>query len=477
MSGARDVRVAPWTGRCTDCDRDAVEVASRREHGERVLCAACAAKPYSMPSASGLDAPKPPASLTNGHGSSPDRYAGRVLDVAAMLASPDEPIPWRCEGLAADGFLTILAGRGGEGKSWLTLALACGVARGGNAAGIGCTKGRAILFDAENGAKLIGRRLRAAQVGADLDVQPVEVGGLSFAKDAAWFRQIIDEYKPQLVIFDSLRVLSSGAKEDDSGEMEPIVTRLKQLARDTGCAIILVHHRGKSESSDYRGSSVILDQGDLLFTLGRVSGDPEGRHRRKLTTVKCRIDEEPAPRWVAIQADRDRGLVFVDAAEPYESESARPRDRLRDDVLASLGGIGRSARSIAKALGRQPNDGTIPRILHDLEEDGCATRGANGWVRQAIAPLGSGAGGAPADKPVSTGDKGAPPYVARPGADGAPDDHNAEPVDAGVFETKHAQLEHVTAEHALVDELAVAFDATELDQPPAHAHVIDRGAL
>jgi len=60
-----------------------------------------------------------------------DRYDGRVLDVAALLAAPDTPVPWRCDGLAADGFLTVLAGRGGEGKSWLTLALAAGVARGG----------------------------------------------------------------------------------------------------------------------------------------------------------------------------------------------------------------------------------------------------------------------------------------------------------------------------------------------------------
>jgi len=54
------VSVATWTGRCTACDREDVEVCSRRTHSERVLCAACAAcaaSPYSKPSASGLDAP------------------------------------------------------------------------------------------------------------------------------------------------------------------------------------------------------------------------------------------------------------------------------------------------------------------------------------------------------------------------------------------------------------------------------------
>jgi len=256
------------------------------------------------------------------------------------------------------------------------------------AAGISCKKGKAILFDAENGAKLIARRLRAAQVTADLAVQPVDVGGLSLAKDSAWFRRVIDEHRPQLVVFDSLRVLSSGSKESDSDEMEPIVTKLKQLARDTGCAVVVVHHRGKAEGSDYRGSSVILDQADLLFTLGRERGDPEGRHRRKLTTVKCRIDEEPAPRWLAIEADRARGIVTVSEAEPYEAdEGGRPRDALRDDVLAALGGVPRSGRSIAKTIGK--NEPTVRRTLHDLKDAGLAEQHPQGWVRHCVTPLGA----------------------------------------------------------------------------------------
>jgi hypothetical protein len=58
-----------------------------------------------------------------------ERYAGRLLNVGELLAQPDEPIPWRCESFAADGYLTVLAGRGKEGKSWFTLALSCAVAR------------------------------------------------------------------------------------------------------------------------------------------------------------------------------------------------------------------------------------------------------------------------------------------------------------------------------------------------------------
>jgi AAA domain len=307
------------------------------------------------------------------------RYKDRVLDVHAMLAQPDRPIPWRCEGLAADGFLTVLAGRGGEGKSWLALTLAVGVARGEKAAGITCEKGKAIIFDAENGPKLIARRFHAAGITADLGIQPVDASGLRVLDDLDWFRRTIVTHGANLVVFDSLKVLSSGAKENDSDAMEPIVSALKQLARDTDAAIVLIHHRGKGESSDYRGSSTILDQCDLLLALGRSEGNPEGRNRRKITTIKCRIDEEPEPRWVAIEADRARGLVCVSATDAYEAKSDRPRNDLRDDVLATLTGTSQPGARIAVAVGRKKTDGTVRRVLEDLKNEGLAEKRADGW--------------------------------------------------------------------------------------------------
>jgi len=326
-----------------------------------------------------------PPARANGNGpgrAAADQREHRVLDVAALLAAPDEPIPWRCEGIAADGYLTVLAGRGGEGKSWMALALACGVARGKPAAGIRCEQGKALIFDAENGPKLIARRLRAAAVTPDLAVQPVDAGGLHFSRDLGWMREVIEREGAGLVVFDSLRVLSSGAKESDADEMEPIVTRLKELARETGAAVVLIHHRGKSEVNDYRGSSVILDQTDMLFTLGRVPGDPEGRHRRKVTTIKCRIDEEPEPRWARIEADRARRLVTVDEVEPYESDDGgRPRDGLREQVLDQLTGISQSRARIAAGLGRDKSDQTVRRALRDLEAEGLAEQRADGWAR------------------------------------------------------------------------------------------------
>lgn len=333
----------------------------------------------------GAAMPKPAGTST------PGRYTGRRVDVAALLAEPDIPIPWRCDQFVADGYLTTIASEGGEGKSWLSLTLALGVSTGTPRAGIGCQKGRAIIFDAENGRDLLRRRLRAAGVTHGISI--VLVDGLDVVKDREWFASIIREEKANLAVFDSLRILTSGRDEDKSGDMEAPMSTLRRIARDTGAGVLLVHHRGKGPS-ETRGSSVIKDQTDMLFTLARDTQDPERRTRRKLETRKCRIDEEPAPRWVSIDADRSRGLVTVNEAEPFEGETTRPRDALRDDVLSALTEQPQRRADIARRVGREPQDGTVGRVLGDLVGDGLAVRSGTDtrptWNVPRATPLGDG---------------------------------------------------------------------------------------
>src|SRR3954465_11472013 len=95
----------------------------------------------------------------------PDRYAGRVLALGAVLAKPPEPLPWRVHGFVADGTLTILSGESGAGKSWLAQALCTGVAHGRAVAGLPCVKGTALYIDAEMGPRMfVDQRLRPTEV-------------------------------------------------------------------------------------------------------------------------------------------------------------------------------------------------------------------------------------------------------------------------------------------------------------------------
>lgn len=103
---------------------------------------------------------------------------------------PGDTAPLALRSLAADGYVTVLTGEGGEGKSFLTLALAKAVAEGGSAAGVACRAGRSVIFDAENGEQLMARRLQAARIPRE-GVAVYDADGFDIRRQLDEFRTVI----------------------------------------------------------------------------------------------------------------------------------------------------------------------------------------------------------------------------------------------------------------------------------------------
>jgi AAA domain len=153
-----------------------------------VLCARCYFKRYPGGVVEEVSLPddRPPSS--NGHKRAvavPDsRYDGRRVDIAGLLAKPPQPTPWRCHDVVADGTLTIVGGKAGDGKSWFALALAIGVARGKPVAGIRCELGVALIVDGEMGPSMYIERLRTAGIGPEIELR--DAMGLDLSKPGIW---------------------------------------------------------------------------------------------------------------------------------------------------------------------------------------------------------------------------------------------------------------------------------------------------
>jgi archaellum biogenesis ATPase FlaH len=313
--------------------------------------------------------------------------AAKRLDMHKLLSTPETPIPWRCDRLAADGYVTVLTGEGGEGKSFLTLALAQAVVRGGAAGGIECRLGRALMFDAENGPQLLTRRVRAAGIDPD-GIAFYDADGFDLRRHQEQFKAVIKAERANLVVIDSLRILAPGAKESEADDMAPVMTVIRRFARETKAAVVVVHHRGKGEgASDYRGSSVIRDQADMLFVLGRAKADPMGASRRYLRTSKCRIDAEPEQRWMTIDADPAVGpfaIREVDAFDAPAGGGAGKRREIADQLLSHLTAGPRSRAALARAVGLDAGNSTVRRALELLESDGHAEQLALAIRRPAI---------------------------------------------------------------------------------------------
>lgn len=353
---------------------------------------------------------------------------GRRLDPAELLRLARDPIPWVLHDLAARGYLTVLAGRGGEGKSLFTLAAASAVQAGGSVGGLAAATGAAALFDAENGPPLLGRRLAMLAPDDPTPAGLYDAAGIELtdpAAVAALAREITTEGYG-LVILDALRTLAPRVSENDGDEMAPLVVAIKNLARETAAAVVLVVHRDKSLAHDYRGSSVLHDQADILFVLERDDKDPHRAWRRRLRCSKARICEEPADRWLGLRVSR--GELTITEAEPYEPETrgAPVRSDLADELLVELrdaaGPMSRSA--LAQRVGRTATDGTVGRALDALAALGTAIRTPTGWTLPTpdgnpgnppsrpplaaggITPVGGDPGGNPGNPGVATTDNG-----------------------------------------------------------------------
>jgi hypothetical protein len=313
------------------------------------------------------------------------RYEGRRYDFARLIADAATEPPWRVREVLADGHLTVLAALGGEGKTWGGLGFAGGVAHGSTVAGLQCAQGRAVILDAENGPYVLGARLGGLEPGLPADrVAIYDAAGLrlSDAADRAWMLAVIRDEGADLVVLDSLRTLAPDVAENDSDEMAPVIVGAKQLARDGGAAVLLLHHRGHDRTRDYRGSTAIRDQADLLFVLERDDRDPERRWRRRLRCAKSRIAPEPDDRWLGIRSHRGR-THLTEAAPPEPPERATAaRDELADRILDHLAGHGPTRRAdLARALGRSPKDGTIRRAIYRLVDAGDVVRaGGDGYT-------------------------------------------------------------------------------------------------
>ena len=281
------------------------------------------------------------------------RALERIVDMAEAIRLGSEPLPYRFSPFAVDGFVTVLAGRRGESKSWLA-QFACGaVHRDQDVLPFQHRSGRALYLDAESGLRLMGRRF--VQAGMDQGAFVVADGsGLHLPGDIDQVGELVEHVGANLLILDTLRRLAPKMRENESDDVAPVMAALAGLSRQTDCAVVTIHHRSiKWGAADTRGSSAIEDQADIVFVLEKVEGDPEMATRRRLRCTKMRVDREPGPLWLKFR--KVAGFMTMSEAEPFEREPDEPRahealaDRIRELAGEVNGGI--SPADLADLLG------------------------------------------------------------------------------------------------------------------------------
>lgn len=184
-----------------------------------------------------------------------------------LLSQPDDDIPWLIEELIPRGSVTMIAGTSGVGKTWIALLLAQAISEGAPFLSRQSRKAMVIYFDLESPKAILRKRLNC-----------VKARNVRFvcswfpASDFNLWAECLDRMAKEgyVIIIDSL-VRAHDKEENSAMEMSKVMKRLRELA-NMGATILFLHHRGKSETIKFRGSSDISAGVDVAYVLEKRNG-------------------------------------------------------------------------------------------------------------------------------------------------------------------------------------------------------------
>lgn len=189
------------------------------------------------------------------------------------LTQEPPPMKWLVEDLVCQGDVNLLIGAPGLGKSWLMMDLALGVI-GGKSEWLGRpvkSNGPVLYIDEENPEDIIYHRFRK------LGLKSSDAGKIHYLyRPGIWVNKepdaLLEEalnIEPSLIILDSLSRIHSEDENNANKMAELFRNGIQPLARETGAAVMVIHHtiKGDSENSFQRarGSGDLTAVVDAAF--------------------------------------------------------------------------------------------------------------------------------------------------------------------------------------------------------------------
>lgn len=252
-----------------------------------------------------------------------------------------EEVDYLVEGLIERGQLLGFIGQRKSGKSYAAFDLVYAVAQGRTWAKRKVMHSGRCVWVAAEGARSLERRRGPQWVKhygeANIDVWPHP---LNMRKPDV-IRALTEACKgAALVVIDSLRRVTPGAKENSSDELAEVLAYAEELTRATGATVLFIAHAGKGDATTARGTSAIEDAFESAFGVEKVDDA-----KFKLTPVFARDEEtgDDAALHFTLKEVKPEGcapgmIVDWDVEQPTaKPKTGKPKAQLLvHQVLASL---------------------------------------------------------------------------------------------------------------------------------------------
>lgn len=277
-----------------------------------------------------------------------------IRTLAEYLKDPDASKPPRAivSRLAWHARTVLLAAREKEGKSTLASGAAAAVSRGAEFLGEPTEEARVLYFALEDHPADLIRRLKA------FGAKPENVFILERVENPLPdILAAVAQVKPALTIIDTLPALVESLNLDptSSADWTPVMLGLTRLARDSGTAVLILHHAAKS-GTGYRDSSAIGASVDMILILEESKSNestrkitPRGRWHLDHYTVRLEGTPETSMSYML-----GTGAVSVDA-QVLSYVEQNPGCNVRD----LREGVGGNAQQVDEARKRLLKKGMI----------------------------------------------------------------------------------------------------------------------
>lgn len=309
-------------------------------------------------------APAPPASQFG---------AIRWVDLDQVTTRQD----WLVEDLMFAGDAGLVFGASGSGKSFLAVHCGLSVARGVDFLGKK-TRQAGVLYQAGEGGKGLVKRLRAYRqenrVVGDVPFVLLPARADFFSPDGDCDAFVL-ECQAQasslsaplgLIIIDTLSTASPGANENASEDMSRLLKFSERLQRETGAAVLWVHHKNAAGDRE-RGHTSLRANVDTAL---EVTRDPE-TNARTLRVAKLKDGEDGEQIGFELQSVT---IGTYDDGKPMTSCVVRPAqvDDQRTGKRARLSpGLRLYLMTLADTIiqygGVLPSGDRIPSNMHGVE--------------------------------------------------------------------------------------------------------------
>lgn len=222
-----------------------------------------------------------------------DPPEGADLEAVCLADVEPEEVQYLWRPRIPLGKLTILEGDPGQGKSFLSCAVAAAVSSGVALPGDSASKpGAVLILTAEDGiADTLRKRLDSLEADVGKIFVSLNLVDLSKIEGRERLADLIKRQKPVLVIIDPITAyVGPGTDTHRANQVRGVLAPLAKIAERWKCSVLVVRHLAKSPG----GRAIYRGLGSIDFTAaarsvllaGSPPSDPESR---ALVHIKCNV--------------------------------------------------------------------------------------------------------------------------------------------------------------------------------------------